>query len=255
MVEIKSDAALDAMREAGRVVARALAAVREAAGVGVSLRELDDAARSVLADAGAGSPFLGYRPSFAPVAFPAVICTSVNDAVSHGIPTGYRLRDGDLLSVDCGAELDGWTGDAAVTFCVGSPRPGDRELIDATRRALDAGIAAARAGGRIGDISHAVDAVARQARCGMPADFGGHGIGRRMHEDPHVPNRGRPGRGFPLRPGLTLAIEPMLMAGGRDTYRTDADGWTLRTTDGSRAAHFEHTIAVTEHGPRILTLP
>ncbi|MYW14699.1 type I methionyl aminopeptidase, partial [Streptomyces sp. SID2955] len=214
MVEIKTDAALEAMREAGRVVARALAEVREAAGVGVSLCELDEVARSVLAEAGADSPFLGYRPSFAPVAFPAVICTSVNDAVSHGIPTGYRLRDGDLVSVDCGAVLDGWAGDAAITFSVGTPRPGDLDLIDATRQALDAGIAAARVGGRIGDISHAVDTVARKAGCGMPADFGGHGIGRRMHEDPHVPNRGRPGRGYPLRHGLVLAIEPMLMAGG-----------------------------------------
>ncbi|WP_432074547.1 type I methionyl aminopeptidase [Streptomyces wuyuanensis] len=255
MVEIKTDAALDAMREAGRVVARALAAVRAAAGVGVSLRELDEAARTVLTEAGADSPFLGYRPSFAPVAFPAVICTSVNDAVSHGIPTRYRLRDGDLVSIDCGARLDGWTGDAAVTFTVGTPRPGDLDLIDATRQALDAGIAAARVGGRIGDISHAVGTVARRAGCGMPADFGGHGIGRRMHEDPHVPNRGRPGRGLPLRHGLVLAIEPMLMAGGKDTYRTDADGWTLRTTDGSRAAHIEHTVAVTDQGPRVLTLP
>ncbi|MET7790511.1 type I methionyl aminopeptidase [Streptomyces sp900116325] len=255
MVEIKTDAALDAMREAGRVVARALAAVREAAGVGVSLQELDEAARSVLAEAGAGSPFLGYRPSFAPVAFPAVICTSVNDAVSHGIPSGYRLRDGDLVSIDCGAQLDGWTGDAAITFTVGTPRPGDLDLIDATQQALDAGVAAAQAGSRIGDISHAIDTVARKAGCGMPADFGGHGIGRRMHEDPHVPNRGRPGRGFPLRHGLVLAIEPMLMVGGQNTYRTDIDGWTLRTTDGSRAAHIEHTVAITDQGPRILTLP
>ncbi|MGK5629340.1 type I methionyl aminopeptidase [Streptomyces sp. URMC 123] len=255
MVEIKTDTALEAMREAGRVVAHALAAVREAAGVGVSLRELDEAARTVLAEAGARSPFLGYQPSFAPVPFPGVICASVNDAVVHGIPGDQRLRDGDLVSIDCGAELDGWTGDAAVSFVVGTPRPGDLELIAATQRALDAGIAAATAGQRIGDISHAIGTVAREARCGMPRDFGGHGIGRRMHEDPHVPNRGRPGRGFPLRPGLTLAIEPMLMAGGSDDYRTDADGWTLRTADGSRAAHIEHTVAVTEEGPRILTLP
>src|SRR3954469_3585284 len=254
MVEIKTDAALDAMREAGRVVARALAAVRGAAGVGVSLQELDEAARSVLAEAGAGSPFLGYRPSFAPVAFPAVICTSVNDAVSHGIPTGYRLRDGDLVSIDCGAELDGWTGDAAITFTVGTPRPADLDLINATQQALDAGIAAAVPGNRIGDISHAIGTVAEAARCGMPADFGGHGIGRRMHEDPHVPNRGRAGRGLPLRPGIALAIEPMLIAGGGGDYHVDADGWTLRTADGSRAAHVEHTVAVTEDGPRILTL-
>jgi methionyl aminopeptidase len=255
MVEIKTDAALEAMREAGRVVANALAAARAAAGVGVRLRELDEAARDVLAEAGAGSPFLGYRPSFAPSPFPAVICASVNDAVVHGIPGDQRLRDGDLVSVDCGAVLDGWTGDAAISFTVGTPRPADLDLIEATRRALDAGIAAATVGHRIGDISHAISTVAREARCGMPADFGGHGIGRRMHEDPHVPNHGRPGRGYPLRHGLALAIEPMLMSGGRDDYRTDPDGWTLRTTDGTRAAHIEHTIAITDAGPRVLTLP
>lgn len=255
MVEIKTDTALEAMREAGRVVARALAAVRKAAGVGVRLRELDEVAREVLDEAGARSPFLGYQPSFAPSPFPGVICASVNDAVVHGIPGGYRLRDGDLVSIDCGAELDGWTGDSATSFAIGTPRPADLKLIAATQRALDAGIAAATAGRRMGDISHAIGAVADAAGCGMPADFGGHGIGRRMHEDPPVPNRGRPGRGFPLRPGLVLAIEPMLMSGGADNYRTDADGWTLRTTDGSRAAHIEHTVAITEAGPRILTLP
>jgi methionyl aminopeptidase len=254
MVEIKTDTALALMREAGRVVADALAAVQEAAAVGVRLRELDEAARTVLTAAGAGSPFLGYRPSFAPTPFPAVICASVNDAIVHGIPGDYRLRDGDLVSIDCGAELDGWTGDAATSFIVGTARPADRELIAATRQALDAGIAAATVGHRIGDISHAITTVARKAACGMPSDFGGHGIGRRMHEDPHVANHGRPGRGFPLRHGLTLAIEPMLMAGGSNDYRTDPDGWTLRTVDGSRAAHIEHTIAVTEDGPRVLTL-
>ncbi|MEY9211917.1 type I methionyl aminopeptidase [Thermobifida halotolerans] len=255
MVEFKTGSALEAMREAGRVVARALAAVREAADVGVSLRELDEAARAVLAEAGARSPFLGYQPRFAPTPFPAVICTSVNDAVVHGVPTDHRLRDGDLVSVDCGAELDGWTGDAATSFTVGTPRPADLALISATQKALEAGIAAAVVGNRMGDISHAIDTVARSARCGMPAHFGGHGIGRRMHEDPPVPNRGRPGRGFPLRPGLALAIEPMFMAGGGDDYRVDPDGWTLRTADGSRAAHVEHTVAVTEDGPRVLTLP
>ncbi|MBY8878449.1 type I methionyl aminopeptidase [Actinacidiphila acidipaludis] len=255
MVEIKTDAALEKMREAGRVVAHALEAARAAAAVGVRLRELDEAARGVLAEAGARSPFLGYRPSFAPVPFPAVICASVNDAVVHGIPDDYRLRDGDLVSVDCGAELDGWTGDAAISFTVGTPRPADVELIAATQQALDAGIAAATVGHRIGDISHAISRIARKAGCGMPVDFGGHGIGRRMHEDPHVANHGRPGRGFPLRHGLALALEPMFMAGGRNDYRTDLDGWTLRTTDGSRAAHIEHTVAITADGPRVLTLP
>ncbi|MFF2043414.1 type I methionyl aminopeptidase [Kitasatospora sp. NPDC058170] len=254
MVELKSDAALAAMREAGRVVAQALAAVEEAAAVGVSLLELDEVARGVLRAAGASSPFLGYRPAFAPVPFPAVICASVNDAVVHGIPDGYRLGDGDLVSIDCGAVLDGWAGDAAVSFTVGTPRPGDTELIDATRRALDAGIAAAVVGNRVGDIGHAIGTVARGARHGLLEGFGGHGIGRRMHEDPHVPNEGRPGRGYPLRPGLVLAIEPMLTAGGRDDYHTDPDGWTLRSVDGSRAAHIEHTVAITADGPRILTL-
>ncbi|WP_263166621.1 type I methionyl aminopeptidase [Streptomyces sp. SCSIO ZS0520] len=253
MVEIKTDASMDAMREAGRVVAQALEAARKAAGVGVSLRELDGAAREAIEAAGATSPFLGYRPSFAPTPFPGVLCTSVNDALVHGIPSTYRLRDGDLLSIDCGATLDGWTGDAAVSFVVGTPRPEDLALIESTRQALAAGIAAATVGNRIGDIGHAVHRVAEAAGCGMPLDFGGHGIGRRMHEDPHVPNQGRPGRGFPLRHGLTLAIEPMLMSGGTNAYRTAPDGWTLHTTDGSRAAHIEHTIAVTDNGPRILT--
>ena len=255
MVEIKTDTALETMREAGRVVALALAAARAAAAVGVRLRDLDEAARTVLTSSGASSPFLGYQPSFASSPFPAVICASVNDAIVHGIPDDYRLRDGDLLSIDCGAELDGWTGDAAISFTVGTPRPADLQLIADTQQALDAGIAAAVVGNRIGDIAHAVSTVARTAECGMPTDFGGHGIGRQMHEDPHVPNHGRPGRGFPLRHGLTLAIEPMLMAGGSNDYRTDPDGWTLRTIDGSRAPHIEHTIAITQDGPRILTLP
>ncbi|MCC9310023.1 type I methionyl aminopeptidase [Kitasatospora sp. RB6PN24] len=253
MVEIKTDAALDAMREAGRVVADALAAVRAAAGVGVSLRELDEVARAVLREAGADSPFLGYRPGFAPTPFPAVICTSVNDAIVHGVPTGYRLRDGDLVSVDCGARLGGWTGDAAASFTVGTPRPADLRLIETTNRALEAGIAAAVVGARIGDISHAIGAIGRAAGYGVPADFGGHGIGRRMHEDPHVPNDGRPGRGMVLRHGMVLALEPMFLAGGGDAYATAADGWTLVTVDGSRAAHSEHTVAVTEAGPRVLT--
>lgn len=184
-----------------------------------------------------------------------MICTSVNDIVVHGIPSGYRLRDGDLVSIDCGAELGGWTGDAAISFTVGTPRPADLELIAATQQALDAGIAAATVGHRIGDISHAIGAVARNTGYGTPVDFGGHGIGRTMHEDPHVPNHGRPGRGFPLRHGLALAIEPMLTAGGRNDHHIAPDGWTVRTRDGSRAAHIEHTIAITAEGPRILTLP
>jgi methionyl aminopeptidase len=184
-----------------------------------------------------------------------VICTSVNDVIVHGIPDRYRLRDGDLVSIDCGAELDGWTGDAATSFIVGKAGPADLLLIETAEKALAAGIAAAVAGARIGDISAAIGAVAHAAGYGIPAGFGGHGIGRRMHEDPHVPNDGRPGRGMRLRQGLVLAIEPMMMAGGGDDFKLASDGWALHTVDGSRAAHAEHTVAITGGGPRILTLP
>ncbi|QHC25996.1 type I methionyl aminopeptidase [Streptomyces sp. GS7] len=255
MVEIKTDASLDAMRVAGRVVADALSAVRAAAAPGVRLLDLDEVARAVLREAGATSPFLGYRPNFAPTPFPAVICASVNDAIVHGVPDGYRLRDGDLVSIDCGAVVDGWAGDAATSFTVGATRPEDRRLMETTRRALEAGIAAAVVGARIGDVSHAIGSVGRAAGYGIAEDFGGHGIGRAMHEDPAVPNEGRPGRGLVLRHGLVIAIEPMFLSGGGDSYYAAPDGWTLRTTDGSRAAHFEHTVAVTDDGPRVLTLP
>ncbi|MFF2191607.1 type I methionyl aminopeptidase [Streptomyces sp. NPDC058157] len=253
MVKLKTDEAIDEMRAAGRVVAHALTAVREAARVGVSLLELDAVARAVLREARATSPFLGYRPHFAPVPFPAVVCASVNDAVVHGIPDGYRLRDGDLVSIDCGARLRGWCGDAAVSFTVGRARPADLRLIATAEAALAAGIAAAVPGNRIGDIAHAVGSVCRAAGYGIPEGFGGHGVGRSMHEDPGVPNEGPPGHGMRLRPGMVLAIEPMLIAGGGDDYVCDPDGWTLRTTDGSRAAHVEHTVAITAGGPRILT--
>ncbi|MFI5806951.1 type I methionyl aminopeptidase [Streptomyces sp. NPDC051561] len=253
MVEIKTDASVDAMREAGRVVAQALTAVKKAAAIGVTLKELDEVAREVLREAGAGSPFLGYRPDWAPVPFPGVICASVNEAIVHGVPTEYRLRDGDLVSIDCGAKLDGWVGDSAISFTVGRAREADVRLIDTARAALDAGIAAAVVGNRIGDIAHAVGTVCRAAGYGIPQDFAGHGVGRSMHEGPDVPNEGRPGRGMKLRHGMVLAIEPMVMAGGADDYGHAPDGWTLVTLDGSRAAHAEHTVAITEAGPRVLT--
>lgn len=255
MVELKTDAELDVMREAGRVVATALAEVRAHAEVGVSLLELDAVAANVLAKAGATSPFLGYRPHFAPTPFPAVICASVNEAVVHGIPDGYLLRDGDLVSIDFGACVDGFHGDAAISFTVGTARPADVTLIETTRTALEAGIAAAVPGARLGDVSHAIGSVARAAGYGMLDGYGGHGIGRAMHEAPSVPNEGRPGRGLTLRPGLAIAIEPMFLAGGGDAYVTAPDGWTLRTADRSRAAHIEHTIAITDDGPKILTAP
>ena len=254
MVEIKTAGEIQAMRAAGQVVARILAAVHDQAQAGLRLTELDEVARDVLAGAGAVSPFLGYQPGFAPVPFPAVICTSVNDAALHGIPGRYRLADGDLLSVDCGAVLDGWAADAAISFTIGPPRPADAQLIATTEAALRAGIATAQPGSRIGDISAAIGAVGRAGGYGICTDFGGHGVGRAMHEDPHIPNEGRPGRGRRLVPGLVIAIEPWFLAGGKDAYTIDDDGWTIRSGDGSRAAHVEHTVAITEDGPRILTL-
>ncbi|MEU9321885.1 type I methionyl aminopeptidase [Streptomyces sp. NPDC048295] len=253
MVQLKTDTSIEAMRETGRVVAQVLTAARQAATAGTSLRDLDEVAREVLREAGAGSPFLNYRPHFAPTPFPAVICASVNDAIVHGIPTDQRLRDGDLVSIDAGATLGGWAGDSAISFIVGHARPADTRLVETAYEALDAGIAAAVVGNRIGDIAHAIGTVCRSAGYGIPEGFGGHGIGRSMHEDPAVPNEGRPGRGMPLRHGMVLAIEPMLIGGGTDDFHPDRDGWTLRTTDGSRAAHAEHTVAITDDGPRILT--
>jgi methionyl aminopeptidase len=253
VVELKSPGEIEAIRAAGRVVARALAVSRSAATAGTRLADLDEAARQVLAEAGATSPFLGYQPGFAPVPFPAVICASVNDAALHGIPGRYRLAQGDLLSIDCGATLDGWVADAAISFTVGQPSAADARLIDVVTQALAAGIKAAVPRARIGDISAAIGAIARAAGYGLSTDFGGHGVGRSMHEAPSVPNDGTAGRGMLLNPGLVIAIEPWFMAGGKDRYRIDRDGWTIRSSDGSRAAHAEHTIAVTENGPVVLT--
>jgi methionyl aminopeptidase len=254
MVEIKTASEIQAMRAAGQVVAQILATVQDQAKAGMRLTELDEMARDVLAGAGAISPFLGYQPGFAPVPFPAVICTSVNDAALHGIPGRYRLADGDLLSVDSGATLDGWTADAAISFTIGPAGPADARLIATTSAALRAGIAAAVPGARIGDISAAIGAAGRAAGYGICTDFGGHGVGRAMHEDPHIPNEGPPRRGRRLVPGLVIAIEPWFLAGGKDVYQIDDDGWTIRSGDGSRAAHVEHTVAVTEDGPQVLTV-
>jgi methionyl aminopeptidase len=253
MVELKTEAEIEAMRAAGAVVAEALRAVVAHAAPGRTTRDLDRVAADVLARHGAGSPFLNYHPRWAPVPFPAVLCVSVNDAVVHGIPTDEQLVDGDLVSVDFGATLRGWCGDAARSFVVGTPRTGDGALIEATDAALAAGIAAVKPGNTLGDVGHAIATTARTAGYGMLADHGGHGIGRTMHEDPHVPNVGRPGKGMKLHPGLVIAIEPMLIADGTDYYTHDSDGWTLRTATGARAAHSEHTVAVTTDGARILT--
>jgi len=255
MVELKTRAELDLMRQAGKVVAAALQAAKDAAAPGVTLRELDTIAAEVISSHGAKPSFLHYQPHFAPTPYPGVICTSVNDTVVHGIPDGYKLREGDLVSIDCGAHISGFHGDSAISFTIGEPTPEDEELMRLTRDALNAGIAAMQVGNKLGDVSHAVGVIGRGRGYGLLENYGGHGVGRRMHEDPHVPNEGRPGRGMKLRPGLVIAIEPMFLAGGRDTYVTAPDGWGLRTSDGSRAAHWEHTIAVTPDGPLVLTAP
>ncbi len=255
MSMLKSPAQIALMREAGRVVANALEAVKEHAAVGVSLKELDDVAAAVISDAGAKPAFLDYHPRWAAVPFPGVICTSVNDAVVHGIPNGYVLENGDLLSVDCGAFLEGWCGDAAISFVVGEGDALDLELIAATEAALARGIEAARTGNKMGDLAYAIGGEAKRAGYGLLADHGGHGIGRTMHAEPPVPNIGRPGRGMKLEEGLVIAIEPMLILGGKDDYYHDEDEWTLRSANGRRAAHSEHTVAITAEGPMVLTLP
>lgn len=240
------------MRAAGEFVASTLAVLQERAAVGVDLLDLDAFAHELIRERGAESCYVDYAPSFGRGPFGYVLCTSVNDAVLHGKPHRYRLRDGDLLSLDFASRVDGWVADSAISFVVGTPRPDDLELIGLTERALDAAIAVARDGNRIGDISHAIGSVAEDAGLTVNLDFGGHGVGRTMHGDPHVPNAGRPGRGYRLRPGLVIAIEPWFMR-GTDKLRTDPDGWTLRSADGSRTAHSEHTIAITETEPVVLT--
>ncbi|MEX5718269.1 type I methionyl aminopeptidase [Geodermatophilus maliterrae] len=247
---------LAAMRAAGRVVAQTLAAVRAAAVPGARLRDLDDLAQTTIREAGATSSFLGYKPGWAPTAYNGALCLSPNEVVVHGRPSGRRLGDGDLLSVDCGAIVDGWHGDAAVTVQVGAgDQPDDARLVTATEEALAAGIAAAVPGATLLDVAQAIDTVARGYGYAHLPDHGGHGIGRSMHEPPFVPNR--PSAGLDrvrLHAGSTLAIEPMLLAGG-ERYKHKKDGWAVVTADGSRAAHVEHTVAVTDDGPVVLTAP
>lgn len=238
---------VDAMRAAGRVVAAMHQAIRAAAVPGVTTGDLDVVAREVLASHGARSNFLGYH------GFPATICASVNDELIHGIPGGRVLVDGDLLSIDCGAVIDGWHGDAAFTMAVGTATAPAAALVATAERALGAAIEMMRPGRHVGDIGAAVDAVVSAAGYGSPHDYCGHGIGRAMHEAPDVPNRGRRGKGPRLEAGVVLAIEPMLIAGGIDDVRELDDGWTVVSADGSLTAHVEHTVLVTEHGPEILT--
>jgi len=255
MIELKSPSEIEAMRAAGLVVAKALADVVAAIRPGVSTAELDELAAQTIRDAGAVPSFLGYH------GYPATICASVNEQIVHGIPAKTQiLAEGDLISVDCGAILDGWHGDSAVTVAVGTVTPEDQALSDATRAAMEAGIEAVREGGRLTDISHAVEESvhatehATGTTYGIIREYGGHGIGTAMHMEPFLPNFGKPGKGPRLRTGMAIAIEPMLTRGGHGTRELD-DGWTVVTSDGSRAAHWEHTVAVTEDGPWVLTAP
>ena len=254
MVAQRSAGELDAMATAGALVAAALRAVTQAAKPGVTTLALDEIAESVIRDGGGTPSFLGYH------GYPASICSSVNDRVVHGIPSATEvLALGDLVSIDCGAIVDGWHGDAAVTFGVGPLIPADEALSAATKASMEAGIAAMVPGNRLSDVSHAIEqgthaAEARYDRAfGIVEGYGGHGIGRRMHMDPFLPNEGLPGRGPMLGPGSVLAIEPMLTLGTTKTVVLD-DHWTVVTADGSRAAHWEHTVAATDDGPRILTV-
>lgn len=252
MIELRTPSEIEQLRVAGAFVGRVLEATRDAAAVGVNLLELDALAHDMIRAEGAESCYIDYHPSFGASPFGKVICTSVNDAVLHGLPFDYKLQDGDLLSLDFAASVGGWVSDSALSLVVGAARDEDVRLMDVTARALEAGIAAATVGHKIGDISAAIGDVAHAAGYTVNTDFGGHGVGRVMHGDPHIPNDGRAKRGLPLRAGLVFAIEPWFMLGTDEIY-TDADGWTLRSADGSRGAHFEHTIAVTESGPVVLS--
>ena len=253
-IEAKSAEQILKMRAAGLVVGRTLQAVREAAHPGVTTAELDQLAREHIAAAGAVSSFLGYGAGFGLPPFPAVTCTSVNDEIVHGIPGDRVLADGDLVSVDFGVSLDGWHGDSAITIVVGAGPAEVEALSEATRQALWAGIAAARVGGHVGDIGHAVETSIRShpQRYGIVAEYTGHGIGTEMHQAPDVPNLGRRGRGELLVKGTCIAVEPMVTLGSAANATLD-DEWTVVTRDGSPAAHWEHTIALTGTGVWVLT--
>jgi methionyl aminopeptidase len=247
-IQIKTPDQLARMREAGLVVARTLKVLADAVTPGITTADLDAIAQREIQGAGALPSFLGYH------GYPAHICTSVNEQIVHGIPDpAQRLRDGDIISIDCGAILDGWHGDAALTVPVGQISPADQALLDACRTALWAGIRQVRDGSRLSDVSSAVErSVIASGRYGIIREYTGHGIGTQMHMDPAVPNYGPPGRGPRLQAGMALAIEPMITRGGEETIEL-ADGWTVVSADASRAAHFEHTVAITPDGPWVLT--
>ena len=255
MIEILSPRQLPQAREVGALVADILHDLRGRSTIGTNLLEIDDWAHAMIVGAGAVSCYVDYAPSFGRGPFGHYICTSVNDGVLHGLPHDYALADGDLLSLDLAVSLGGVVADSAVSVVVGKSRPAESlAMIAATERALAAGIAAVHPGAHVGDLSHAIGEVLMQAGYAVNTQFGGHGVGSTMHQDPHVPNAGRPGRGYRLRPGLLLALEPWVMSDTAELV-TDADGWTLRSATGCRTAHSEHTVAVTDDGVEILTLP
>ena len=253
MIEHKSPRDIGRMHVTGQFVGQVLAELGDLAAVGVDLLDLERHARRRIKERGAVSCYWDYEPSFGKGPFRNVVCLSVNDAVLHGLPHSYRLRDGDLLTMDMAVTIDGWAADSALSVVVGTPAEEDLRLIEATEVALAAGIEAAQPGNRLEDISAAIGGVARRYGYRVNGEFGGHGIGRTMHEAPHLPNDGRAGRGMRLRPGLTIAIEPWFCA-RTDKIKFDRDGWTIRSADGSRTAHSEHTVAITEAAPRVLTL-
>ncbi|MGA8097441.1 MAG: type I methionyl aminopeptidase [Candidatus Cybelea sp.] len=247
MVTLKSAREIEVMRRSGKVTAQVLTGLMKAVRPGMSTSELDELAERGIRQAGGVPTFKGYN------GFPGSICASVNEEVVHGIPGPRVLRDGDLLSIDIGTTLDGYVSDSAVTVPVGSISQTARRLLDVTRECLTVGIAQMERGNHVGDIGAAVQAHAERHGYGVVRELVGHGVGRAMHEEPQVPNYGEPGTGMELRPGLVLALEPMITQGG-PKIRILADRWTVVTTDGKLAAHFEHTVALTEAGPRILTL-
>ncbi|MCC3300095.1 type I methionyl aminopeptidase [Arthrobacter sp. zg-Y895] len=255
MIEILNPDELSRAKQTGALVADILQSIKARSTVGTNLLDIDRWARTMIIEAGAKSCYVDYAPSFGRGPFGHYICTSVNDAVLHGLPHDYVLADGDLLTLDLAVSLRGIVADSAISFIIGNaPSPESAAMIAVTERALAAGIAAARPGARIGDISFAIGTVLTDAGYPVNTEFGGHGVGSTMHQDPHIANSGRPGRGYKLRPGLLLALEPWVMA---DTAQlvTDPDGWTLRSATGCRTAHSEHTIAITGDGAEILTLP
>jgi methionyl aminopeptidase len=252
VIELRSAREIEAMRPAGRFVAEVLTELARHVRPGVNLLELDGIAHELIRARGATSCYIDYHPSFGAMPFGKVLCTSVNDAVLHGLPRDQKLKDGDNVSLDFAAEVDGWVADSAITCFAGTPRDGDLRMLEVAERALAAGIGAAVPGNRLGDISAAIGSVITGAGYRVNTQFGGHGVGRTMHGDPHVPNQGVAGRGARIEAGLVLAIEPWFFAAG-DRIRFDTDGWTIRSLDGSVGVHVEHTIAVTPSGPIVLT--